>query len=101
MPVHTLAKPSLGSANLLWVLRRSQIGGQSALSANRLGGDQKPTFKFTLGKDYRHLQPHSCQLRASQETWSQLRRAIVVAIEKNEDTSTRAYLKGCQFDSSL
>jgi hypothetical protein len=101
MPVHTLAKPSLGSANLLWVLRRIQIGGQSPLSANRLGGDQKPTFKFTLGKDYGNLQSHSCQLRTSQETWSQLRRAIVVTIEENEYTSTRACLKCCQFDSAL
>jgi len=85
----------------LWVLRRIQIGWQSPLSANRLGGDQKPTFKFTFRKDYGHLQPHSRRLRASQKTWSQLRGAIVVTIEKNEDTSTRACLKRCQFDSSL
>src|SRR6266567_355058 len=33
--------------------------------------------------------------------WGNRSGAIVVAIEKNEDSSTRACLKRCQFDSSL
>jgi hypothetical protein len=54
-----------------------------------------------LGKDNGHRQSHSCQLRASQERWGQLSRAIVVAVEKNEDPSTRARFKRCQFDRFL
>jgi len=101
MPAHTLAKPVFGSSNLFRVVRRSQIGGQPSLSANRLRGCQKPAFKFTLGKDHEHRQSHSCRLRAGQERWGQRSGTIVVAIEKNEDPSTRACFKRRQFDCSL